>query len=87
MSLSPLSQQFIDACARRRLIGPLLLFVAGHRPLAFALSQTLYVVHPLASLLGVEGCNALAIDLSAPDSARRLENALTQVAEPPESMP
>lgn len=81
MSLSPLSQQFLDACARRRLTGPLLLFVAGHRPFAFVLGQTLQVLHPLTALLGVEGCNALADDLSAPDSARRLETALTRANE------
>jgi len=87
MSLSPLSQQFVNACARRRLAGPLLLFVAGHRPLAFALGQTLHVMHPLAALLGVDGCNARADDLSAPAGARRLETALARVAEAPEPIP
>ncbi len=84
MSLSPFSQQLIHTCARRQLAGPLLLFVAGHRPLAFACGQTLYAMQPLAELLGVDACGELAADLSRPESARSLEAALLAAAGPAE---
>lgn len=86
MSLSPITQQFVEACARRQLAGPLLLFAASHRPLAFACGQTLHLLHPVAALLGTDLCGALAADLSAPDAARRLEDALARATQPAKSI-
>ena len=80
MSLSPFSQQLVDACARRQLAGPLLLFLVSHRPLAFVCGQTLHLMQPLAGLLGIDACGEFAAELSQPDSARRLEDALMAAA-------
>ena len=41
-----------DAARRRQLLAPLLLYVSSHAPLAFVAGQALYVVAPLAALLG-----------------------------------
>ena len=55
-----------DAAQRRQMSTPLLLFVSGHAPLAFIAGQALYVVAPLASLLGWDTPQAWAATLSLP---------------------
>jgi hypothetical protein len=59
---------------------PLLLFVAGHRPLAFLAGQALYVTAPLGLLLGWDEITSWAELLSAPDAAQQLEAALGETA-------
>jgi hypothetical protein len=55
-----------DAAQRRQMSTPLLLFVSGHAPLAFIAGQALYVVAPLATLLGWDAPQAWAAALSLP---------------------
>ena len=45
----------VDAIGQRQMVMPALLFLVGHRPLAFVLGQTLLVLQPLAALLGANG--------------------------------
>lgn len=71
-SLDPLLSAAVD----RQLTTPLLLFMAGHRPLAFCAGQALYLVAPLAALLGWRAAGPWAELLSSPDAMRALEAAL-----------
>ncbi|HXF62239.1 MAG TPA: hypothetical protein VNK95_11525 [Caldilineaceae bacterium] len=71
----------LAAAHHRRLATPLLLFLVGHRPLAFLVGQMLYVAAPLGALLGWEDLDGWAALLSAPDATRRLESALAGLAE------
>ncbi len=65
------------ALQRRQLTTPVLLFIAGHRPLAFFAGQLLYLFAPLALLAGWEGVNRWAELLSDPDPLfRALHNRL-----------
>lgn len=64
------------AVADRKLTTPLLLFLAGHRPLAFFAGQALYMAAPLAALAGWRGAAAWADLLSMPDTLHTLEQAL-----------
>ena len=57
--------------------GAALLFLAGHRPLAFAASQLLYALQPIAELFDAPAFADVANMLSRPDGATRLETALT----------
>ena len=66
---------------RWRLSHTLLLFLAGHRPLAFVASQGLYLVTPLADLLGVPALDRFAQLLSQPEGIRWLEQALQEERE------
>ena len=58
------------------MVMPALLFVAGHRPLAFVLGQTLLVLQPLAALLGAEGLRLWGELLSQPDGLGTLTERL-----------
>lgn len=71
-TLDPLLRAAVD----RQLATPLLLWMAGHRPLAFFAGQALYLAAPLAVLLGWRDAGAWAGLLSAPDAMRALEAAL-----------
>ncbi len=55
---------------------PLLLFLAGHRPLAFVTGQLLHFSSPFGALLGLEGMNDWAELLSHPDGPALLESEL-----------
>lgn len=59
-----------------------LLFVVGHRPLAFLMGQALYLVTPLADLLGFATFNQVAQLLSRPEAIVWLEQALQERCEP-----
>jgi hypothetical protein len=61
---------------RRQLATPLLLILAGHRPLTFLAGQALYAAAPLGALLGWENVEGWAELLSAPDAGQQLEAAL-----------
>jgi hypothetical protein len=66
----------LKAIARRRLSASLLLFAAGHRPLAFLCSQAMYMAEPLCDVIGLAGSRELAELLSRPDEIRRIESRL-----------
>ena len=55
---------------------PALLFLAGHRPLAFVLGQCLHALTPFASMVGWENCTQWATLLSHQDGTRLLEERL-----------
>ena len=65
------------AIQRRQLVTPLLLLLAGHRPLAFVGGQLCYALAPLCALLGWQGCGHWAALLSAPDAYPRIAQLLT----------
>jgi hypothetical protein len=71
-TLDPLLRAAVD----RQMTTPLLLFIAGHRPLAFFAGQALYLAAPLAALLGWRAAESWANLLSSPDAMRTLEDAL-----------
>ncbi|MFN8445703.1 MAG: hypothetical protein U0175_33235 [Caldilineaceae bacterium] len=54
----------------------LLLFLAGHRPLAFIVGQGLYLFTPLAELVGFAKAERFAQLLSQPEGMAWLEQAL-----------
>jgi hypothetical protein len=66
-----------SAIARRQMSTPLLLMLAGHRPLTFVTGQMLYLFAPCAAILGWEGITEWAALLSAPDANQRLTAMLT----------
>ena len=55
---------------------PALLFVAGHKPLAFVLGQCLHALTPFASMVGWENCAQWATLLSHQDGTSLLEERL-----------
>lgn len=69
-------QQAINGIARRELIAPLLLFLAGHRPLAFVAGQTLHLAAPAGGLLGFDSWSEWAALLSDPRGPDMLLEAL-----------
>ena len=58
------AEAIVHAITERRMMTPFLLFLASHKPLAFAMEQLLYMVEPLAGLLNVSACSELAALLS-----------------------
>jgi hypothetical protein len=64
------------ALERRGLAAPALLFVAGHRPLAFVAGQLLAVAAPLAAVLGQTRVMDWAHLLSTPEGVDGLQAAL-----------
>ena len=73
--------EVVDAVGRRQMVMPALLFLAGHRPLAFALGQTILVLQPLAALLGVNGLSVWGELLSEPTGLSTLTARLTRLLE------
>jgi hypothetical protein len=57
---------------RRGMAAPALLFVLGHRPLAFAVGHLLAVAEPVAAVLGANGIGEWSRRLIAPGGADRL---------------
>ncbi len=68
----------INLLARRKLVAPTLLYLAGHRPLAFAAGQLLAVAAPVAAILGQSVVGDWAALLSDPDGPSQLERALSR---------
>jgi hypothetical protein len=66
-----------EAARRRRMSAPLLLFVGSHAPLTFLAGQALYMVAPLADLLGWDAPHTWAARLSRPQAATLPEDADT----------
>ena len=73
-TVTPAMGGTIHALAQRQLALPGLLFLAGHRPLAFVMGQAMYVLAPLAMTLGIADWLAWAALLSHPDGPTRLED-------------
>ncbi len=71
----------VDAIGRRQMVMPALLFLAGHRPLAFVLGQTILVLQPLAALLGANGLAAWGELLSEPSGPSALTARLALLME------
>ena len=71
----------VDAIGRRQMVMPALLFLAGNRPLAFVLGQTLLVLQPLAALLGANGLAAWGELLSEPTGPSTLTARLALLME------
>lgn len=70
--------------AQRRMILPVLLLLAAHRPLAFVIGQSLWLCSPLELLLPQAGLGRWAALLSHPHSGLALEALLAQsLAESP----
>lgn len=67
----------VDHLARRHLVAPTLLFLVGHRPLAFAAGHILAIVAPVAELLGQPSVTVWAEVLTTPQGLTDLETALT----------
>lgn len=74
--LTPSIQRFIDAAASREMAETVLLFLAGHRPLAFVAGQALCVLSPVASLVGVAAVGEWSAILSDPHGPGLLADAL-----------
>ncbi len=73
-------QQSLQVLEQRELILPCLLFMASHRPCAFVVSQLLYMIAPLAAILGLQTCQDWAVVLSEKDGAAWLEQTLVAMA-------
>lgn len=74
-------ERFARVLARHRMALPALLMVVGHRPLAFIGGQLLYVLAPLAAILGISACGHWAELLSEPGGTARLEQLLEQMTD------
>ncbi len=72
--------QSIQTLAQRELTLPCLLFVVSHRPCAFVVGQLLYVLAPLAAILGQPVWQDWAALLSQPNGAAWLEQRLADAA-------
>ncbi len=70
----------LQALEQHELALPCLLFVASHRPCAFVVSQLLYVLAPMAAILGVRAWQAWAALLSEPGGVAWLEQRLADTA-------
>lgn len=71
------SQQFAQLLQNKRMIGPGLLFLASHRPLAFVAGQMLYALQPITDLFDDVALSHAAELLSSPDGPALLGQALT----------
>ena len=70
------------ALDRRGLAAPALLYLAGHRPLAFAAGQLLALAAPLAAVLGLPHTMEWARLLSTPEGVHSLQAALAEERTP-----
>ena len=72
----------LSAIRQRRMVLPAILFLVGHRPLAFAFGQMLLILQPLAGLLGADGIGVWGKLLSQPGGpsalTERLEDLLQE---------
>lgn len=71
----------LEAVRQRQMVLPALLFLDGHRPLAFLLGQTLLLIQPLAALLGLDRLGPWAELLSEPDGPSSLTARLAALQE------
>jgi hypothetical protein len=73
---SPLAAPLAASLDRRGMATPALLYLAAHRPLAFAAGHLLAVAAPLAALVGAAQVQAWAELLLAPEGVESLAAAL-----------
>jgi hypothetical protein len=73
---SPAAKPLVVDLARRGMVQPALLYVAAHRPLAYAAGHMLAVAAPLAAVLGFGSVQRWADVLIAPGAAEHLERML-----------
>lgn len=79
--------QIASVIHNRQLATPLLLLLAGHRPLTFAAGQFLLTLAPMCALLGWEKANEWADFLSAPNANQHLLAALNSQTIDPNATP
>ena len=70
----------IQTLAQRELTLPCLLFVVSHRPCAFVAGQLLYLLAPLAAIVGQSAWQDWAALFSQPDGVAWLEERLMAAA-------
>lgn len=86
---SPMHEEKIDgaiddslsAICQRRMVLPAILFLAGHRPLAFTCGQLLLILQPLAVLLGSKALDAWIRVLTHPSGPPALTDRLAEILE------
>lgn len=71
----------LAAVRQRQMVLPALLFLAGNRPLAFLIGQTLLTLQPLAALLGLDRLGPWAELLSHPEGPSDLTARLAAMQE------
>jgi hypothetical protein len=81
--LTPGILRMLQGLARRELSTAVLLFVAGHRPLAWLGAQALHLATPWADLLGLPGWADWATLLERPDGLLLIEDYLRRSAASP----
>lgn len=69
----------LSAISQKRMVLPAVLFVAGHRPLAFIFGQVLLILQPMAVLLGSDGLASWAHLLSHPGGPAALTVRLAEL--------
>lgn len=79
-SSNQLTDTTIKTLAHHELLLPGLLFLTGHRPLAFVAGQFLHILAPAASMLGIAGVHDWAALLSNPRQVMQLQGALEDAA-------
>ncbi|HMN27549.1 MAG TPA: hypothetical protein PKE45_05280 [Caldilineaceae bacterium] len=75
---NPPVTSFRRELVRRDLLTPALLLLTSHRPLAFVVSQLLYLLEPLAALAGQQRLQPWAELLSDPDRLAEFERLLAE---------
>lgn len=76
--VTPAMRRTIEILARRQMLAPALLFLAGHQPLLFFAGQGLALAAPLASMLGAGAIDDWAALLTHPDGPVMLHDALAE---------
>ena len=71
----------LSAICQRRMVLPAILFLAGHRPLAFTFGQALLILQPLAVLLGSRGLDSWVRALTHPSGPPALTDRLAELLE------
>ena len=71
----------LSAICQRRMVLPAILFLAGHRPLAFTFGQLLLILQPLAMLFGSKGLDAWVRVLTHPSGPPALTDRLAELLE------
>lgn len=71
----------LSVIRQRRMALPAILFLAGHRPLAFTFGQALLILQPLAVLLGSKGLDAWVRVLTHPSGPPALTDRLAELLE------
>ena len=71
----------LSAIRQRRMVLPAVLFLAGHRPLAFTFGQVLLILQPLAVLLGSRGLDPWVRVLTHPGGPPALTDRLAELLE------